>query len=277
MFQHETIKHVFLYEHHVAKELESEEPLSNKTFAKGQNKSQSDDSDDSKTSRPPGKKRLAKRKVLERHKKQAATVQGPVLAFKTMVVRLKTGKCLSNPPPREDNECGVFELLDSDDPCIGEVWTSLEHGRRGRTQLLEFLTISCGLSLQHASIAERWIPRWTNDAKILSKSRMKMLFKACSVVEEVMSWNAGKHLAGNYGVRNSKSVAENQPSVMSFFDALLTGKKGEAMPKFLWSTVNLLLVERGRSSRCCKRIGTGRMIFEPWLVKWSPSEEVILA
>jgi len=70
---------------------------------------------------------------------------------------------------------------------------------------------------------------------------------------------------------------KEQPSVMSFFDALLTAKKGEPRPKFLWSTVNLLLIDRGDGDHIARRIGVGRVIFEAWLFKWSKPEEVILA
>jgi len=104
-----------------------------------------------------------------------------------------------------------------------------------------------------------------------------MLFNCCQVVEEVIGWNSGKHLAGNYGLRKSASLLEKQPSVMSFFDALLTAKNGEPRPKFLWSTVNLLLVEWGDKDNIARRIGVGRVIFEACLFKSSKPEEIMLA
>lgn len=130
--------------------------------------------------------------------------------------------------------------------------------------------------MQATNIADSWVPRWTFDATILPKSRTKILFNCCQLVEEVILWNSGKHLAGNYGLRKSASSLEKQPSVMPFFDALITAKKGEPRPKFLWSTVNLLLVERGDKDNVARRVGVGRVIFEAWLFKCSKPEEVIL-
>jgi hypothetical protein len=277
IFRHHTVKHVFLYKHGKAHELNCEEPLSFSTFTKDEKKPDDDDDEDSRKRQPSGgSKTRASSKVCRHHFQMAATIKGPVLSMKTVVVELSIGACLSQPPPQDENEASVFELLDSG-LCVGEVWTTLKHAKRGRTWPLEFLTISWGLSLQAAEIADSWIPRWTFDAKILPKSKTKVLLTCCQAVEEVMSWNSGKHLAGNYGLRKSASPVEEQPSVMSFFDALLTAKKGEPRPKFLWSTVNLLLIDRGDGDHIARRIGVGRVIFEAWLFKWSKPEEVILA
>ncbi|KIX03573.1 uncharacterized protein Z518_07126 [Rhinocladiella mackenziei CBS 650.93] len=59
----------------------------------------------------------------------------------------------------------------------------------------------------------------------------------------------------NYSVRNPSSPKEQSPSVISSFNALLTAKKGAPRPKFLWSTVNLLPVER-EQDQVARRIGT---------------------
>ncbi|KAK5318051.1 hypothetical protein LTR70_005535 [Exophiala xenobiotica] len=123
-------------------------------------------------------------------------------------------------------------------------------------------------------------PRDDNEASIfelVDSGLIKMLFNCCQVVEEVIGWNSGKHLAGNYGLGKSASLLEKQPSVMSFFNALLTAKNGEPRPKFLWSTVNLLLVERGDKDNIARRIGVDRVIFEAWLFKSSKPEEAMLA
>jgi len=243
MFQHHTVKHVFLYEDGKAIELACEEPLSFSTFTRDEKKPDSVDDEDSKEKQRSGRaKTCASRKVRRYHQEVAKSIKGPVLSMRTMVVKLSVGACLSPSQPQDDNEASIFELVNSG-LCVGEVWTTLKHAKRGRQRPLEFLTISWGLSLRAADIADSWVPRWTFDAPVLPRSRTKMLFNCCQVVEEVIGRKSGKHLAGNYGLRKSASLLEKQPSVMSFFDALLTAKNGEPRPKFLWSTVNLLLVE----------------------------------
>lgn len=97
------------------------------------------------------------------------------------------------------------------------------------------------------------------------------------MVEEVTKWDLGNHLAGSYGLRKCVSTIEEQPSIMSVFDALLTAKKGEPWPKFLWSTFNLLLIDREGRENIARRIEVGRIIFEAWLFKWSKPKEVALA
>jgi hypothetical protein len=62
---------------------------------------------------------------------------------------------------------------------------------------------------------------------------------------------------------------------MSFIDALLMARKDEPRPKFLWSTVNLLLVEW--EDGVARRIGVGRVIFNAWLHQWNSQQEVFLA
>ena len=66
--------------------------------------------------------------------------------------------------------------------------------------------------------------------------------------------------------------------MMKFADALFTAQKGEPRPKFLWSTVNMILVEW--DGAIARRVGIGRVIFDAWLMArglLSMSEEVILA
>jgi len=222
MFRDHTVKHVFLYENGKAYELNCEEPLSLSTFTKDNRKFGEQDDDSSRE-----RHSHVGTKVRARHMKIAATIPGPVLSMKAVVVKLSIGACLSHIAPRDENEVGVFELLDSG-MCVAEVWTTVGQAKKGATQPLEFLTISWGLSLQAAEIHRSWVPRWTFDATILPKSKIKMLFTCCQGVEELMSWNSRKHLAGNYGLKKSTLTVEKQPSVMSFFDALLTAKKRTA-------------------------------------------------
>lgn len=62
---------------------------------------------------------------------------------------------------------------------------------------------------------------------------------------------------------------------MSFFGVVLSAEEGQRQPKFVWSTVNLLVIERDRGSRVARRVRVGSTIFEAWLLKWSTPQEVI--
>jgi hypothetical protein len=73
--------------------------------------------------------------------------------------------------PTDENESSVFELLDSSDLCVGEAWMTLQtHSSRPRKPL-ELITISWGLSLTVAQIAEERILRWTFDAVKLPEAK----------------------------------------------------------------------------------------------------------
>jgi len=158
--------------------------------------------------------------------------------METIIVKLNIGRCLHHTLPTHDDDASVFELVDHTGSCVGEVWTTLRLAKEGREEPLEFLTINWGLSLSVAEIDEPFIPRWTFDSDKLPESE---IFMSCrSFFEEALRPAPSKGLMGRYGVNSAQA---EQPSVMKFLDALFTAKKGQPRPKFLWSTVNLILVE----------------------------------
>lgn len=83
---------------------------------------------------------------------------GPILPMKAVVLKLLIGACLSQPPPDDEDEASVFEILNSGS-CVEEVWTTFGETKIGRTRPLELPTTSWGFSLQAAEIADSWIPR----------------------------------------------------------------------------------------------------------------------
>lgn len=177
------------------------------------------------------------------NKKLAARTRIPLLSMQTVVVRFSIGACLHSHEPTDENESSVFELLDSGNLCVGEVYTTLKYARKGREQSFEFITVCWGLSLSAATIAEEHIPRWTFDAAKLPKAKT------------LVSW---------------KSNAEET------LQLLIPAKKGEKRPKFLWSTVNLIAVERDEEGKYARRIGVGKVIFEAWMGLYKGTEEVLL-
>lgn len=203
------------------------------------------------------------------HSKLAAQHPFPLLSMKTVIVQFSIGDCLWHYSPHRSDESSVFELLGFDGECVGEVWTINKIAKRGRSHPLDFLTISWGPLLSVAEIAERYIPRWTFDAAKLPESRTFM--EHFPIVQQAFHSTSDKSLAGSYG-RNSRGM--ETPSMMAFVEALLPAKKEEPRPKFLWSTVNLILVEW--DGPIARRVGMGRVIFKAWLLQWNRAAEVIL-
>ena len=207
------------------------------------------------------REQLAQMSIRSRH---------PFLSLRTVVVHFHIGRCLQKPGPVFENEVSVFELLDLEYRCVGEVWTTLEAAKRRPKEGLKFVTVSWGLSLTFAKIAEKYIPRWTLDAAKLPESQMFKKWRP--VIENMFKPPPRKTLARRYDSTGSKSDL----TVMSFFDSLFNARAKEPLPKSLWSTVNLLLVDMdGQSAR---RLGVGRVIFGAWLMdaKFNMPEEVLL-
>lgn len=198
----------------------------------------------------------------------------PFLSMRTVVVHFHIGRCLQQPGPVHENEVSVFELLDAEYRCVGEVWTTLEAAKRPPKEGMKFLTISWGLSLTFAKITEKYIPRWTLDAAKLPESQMFKKWRP--VIEKTLKPPPRKTLARRDGGPGDGTGSKSELTVMSFFDSLFTAQAKEPLPKSLWSTVNLLLVDmKGQSAR---RFGVGRVIFGAWLMdaKLNMPEEVIL-
>jgi hypothetical protein len=93
-----------------------------------------------------------------------------------------------------------------------------------------------------------------------------------TIIQKAFRSAPGKSLAGRYG-RQSHGI--ETPPIMSFVEALLTAKREQPRPKFLWSTVNLILVDW--DGPIARRVGVGRVIFDAWLLSWAPAEDVLLA
>lgn len=222
-------------------------------------------------------------KELQYHKKLSSKTDFPLLSMNTVIVKFLIGSCLHHTQPVGENESSVFELIDEDGLCVGEVWTTLETARRGREKPLTFITISWGLSMSVAEIAEEYIPRWTFDAAKLPEAKKLANWRSYATeAMELLSSSTKSPDRGpkdyfgtdnrNKGNKNRKSI--EQPTAMAFFEALFKAKKGEPRPKFLWSTVNLVLV--GKTEEVYQRIGVGRVIFKAWLNLLNSPQHVVL-
>lgn len=187
-----------------------------------------------------------------------------LLTLRTVVVQFSVGGCLHSPDPAQEDESSVFELLDKNGTCVREIWTTLKNARKNSGRNLEFLTVSWGLSLSVAKIAEENIPKWLVSAGKLPESET---FNSWSpTLEYLFEKQSKKGLSGRYGQEPRAEL--NHPSVLSFFKEVLNAKKGEAQPRSLWSTVNLLLVSF--KGGMAQREGVGRVMFTPWLAAALP-------
>ena len=255
-----TIRDIYLCDDGVVSKLECRETLALSTFL--EEDITAPDQSNSHRERPKEAGHYPSRKSLK--------YRFPFLSMKTIVTRFAIGECLHDHPPIDLDEASIYELLDPQGRCVGEVWTTRRHAEHGSAQPLDFITVSWGLSLSAAEVAEEYVPRWTFNSARLPESQTFMDY--FPIIQNAFQYSSTKTLAGRYG-QHPRGI--KTPSLMNFVEALLTAEKGEPRPKFLWSTVNLILVEW--DGPVARRIGVGRVVFNAWLLARSPAEEIILA
>ena len=211
-----------------------------------------------------------------------------VLAFGTVVVRFRIGRALSESFSDQDCEVGAFELLNSNDECVGEVITT--YGRaRLRHGSNDFLTVSWGLSLQHAEIHDNYTPRWRFSSKARKKSvRASWLgddketglarLKGVDSPAAPLFYNP---LMAKYSRYIPKEVIlkygsheKTGPSGSELGEQIYLAKKGQPRPRSLWTVVNLMLVDW--DGHLARRAGVGKVIIGAWMEKRNPQREVIL-
>lgn len=275
LFRDHTVKDMVLCADGSATILNCGETFALSTFLQEENKSS--DSINKLKSLNESKSRSISPEGRYYNKKLAARTRIPLLSMQTVVVRFSIGSCLHTHEPTDENESSIFELLDSDNLCVGEVYTTLEYARKGRRQPFEFITICWGLSLGVAAIAEEHIPRWTFDAAKLPKAKTLVSWKTNAEETLRLLIPAKKKIASRSENENGEGGMLEQLPATAFFEALFKAKKGEKRPKFLWSTVNLIAIEREKEGRYARRIGVGKVIFEAWMGLYKSTEEVLLA
>ncbi|KAH8888540.1 HET-domain-containing protein [Thozetella sp. PMI_491] len=251
-----TVRELHLcHDGHVS-EMSCDETLALATFLEDDASAREDDAHERKQKMTPARRRQLIK--ISRHSKT------PFLSMWTVVIQLKIGHCLQQHPPVHEDEVGIFELVDTKGRCVGELWTTLGVVEREPNDGYNFLTISWGLSLSHAEIDEDHIPRWPLDAATLPES--KTFMKLRPLLEGFFTSPPRKSLAGRYGQGPNGAAQKSMDdyNVVSFLDAVLTAKCLEPQPKFLWSTVNLMLVEMDEDM-VARRAGIGKIIFGAWL------------
>jgi hypothetical protein len=210
-----------------------------------------------------------------------------VLVFETVVVKFWIGRSLHRRMTDNDDEAGIFELLNSDGECVGEI--RVTHGRVRRQRSAEdFLTISWGLSLQHAGVHSAYIPRWGFNSRAKSNSRFWKIWNDMSdkasgslMFTDVGFMPLAESLVQKYGRYLPKSLKmdmearEEKNTASRFLLEVYSAEKGEARPRSLWPIVNLILVDW--DGNIARRAGVGKVIMKAWQEAWSLPREVIFA
>lgn len=211
----------------------------------------------------------------------------PILVFETVLVKLRIGRSLFSRSTENDNEIGIFELLNLHDECIGEITTTYGRVRRRRSEE-DFITISWGLSLQHAHVHIDYVPRWSFNSKAKGKHQFWKAWNEHSegALGQVMQADVGFVLItdyivqkwGSYIPKNLRLEMEGQKKRNTASELLLElnyAEKGKARPRSLWPIVNLILVDWDGSM--VRRAGVGRIIMKAWQERWNPPEEIFFA
>lgn len=257
-----TVKRMVLCENDKIRDIRCEEPLTISIFS-----SENAVCRAAKVSRP---RRRTRERITHHRHTLASELKTPVLSMETVVVQFYIGRCLQAHAPTHEDETGIFELVMADGSCVGEVWTTKQMAAQGRKIPFDFLTISWGLSINHANIDEKFIPRWTMDAGKLPNA--ESVENLVAIVELVLGQSK---LGLTDGPDAWSEPMPGQPSTASFFNELLRAEKGRPRPMYLWSAVNLIQVTWDGS--IAQRVGVAKVIFDAWGMHWSKPEMVQLA
>jgi hypothetical protein len=210
-----------------------------------------------------------------------------VLVFETVVVKFRIGRSLYRRMTDHDDEAGIFELLNSDGECVGEI--RVTHGRARRQRSAEdFLTISWGLSLQNAQVHSAYIPCWNFNSRAKGNSGFWEVWNELSDKASGSLLDAdfgfmpvAESLVQKYGRYMPKSLKldiearKEQHTASELLFQVYHAEKGMARPRSLWPVVNLILVDW--DGNMVRRAGVGKVIMKAWQEVWSPPREVIFA
>jgi hypothetical protein len=209
-----------------------------------------------------------------------------VLIFKTVVVSFRVGRSLYNRSTRDEDEAGVFELLNGEGECVGEIITTHRFACHEK-RFYDFLTMSWGFSLQHAQLEQSYVPKWTVDSQRNNESLFNQftpdLFQAYFMLEGQLGKFAQlprfqeilHHMPKGFKLHMEEPRRQGQLS--GLFSDLRAARSGQPRPRSLWPIVNLMMVHWEKDSGIAKRIGVGRVIMKAWQEAWNPRTEVWLA
>ena len=236
----------------------------------------------------------------------------PSLYLKTVVVSFYLGDAIGQSPRSNDsNEVRLFELLDADGFCVGEVWTTVAIASKARRHSIDFLTITWGLGMEASIISDEYVPKWSrtslpdmsreerrefanqwklridlgtggmlvNGLRIMSGKNVEM--------EQDQTWV--QYMGGKIADRIQKRMNVKTPAperialrdeidgsatAGTLMEQVLLAEAGSPRPRELWTVVNLMAV--AWKDDVAHRIGVGKVIRKAWQEQWSSAKTVIL-
>lgn len=177
------------------------------------------------------------------------------------MVRFKIGGLLRSAESNDEDRAAMFQLLDEENNCVGEIITTDTMRREAEGHSVDFLSISWGSGLHAARIPGSQIPKWpftSRTAQELSRTENQRAAKyLCRMFGgDLISNDMGflRDLGAN-GTHNSGSVLQQ----------ILMAREGDDLPKELWAVVNVISVSwEGQARQVARRTGVGRVVFKVW-------------
>ena len=84
----------------------------------------------------------------------------PLLLIETPVVRFRVGKALDVQVGTDPESTALYELVDDQRRCVGEVWLTQGFARRRNSRRVDCLTLSRTWKFEKAEIDDNYRPRW---------------------------------------------------------------------------------------------------------------------
>jgi hypothetical protein len=200
----------------------------------------------------------------------------PALVFKTTVVSFHIGRILQGSFKGCYEETGLYELVDSEGLCVGEIWTTHESVRRAGRGPVSFLSISWSLSLQGANIHHNYIDKFVS---ALDEPRKTNALMAPIKFMDNGLVGLADHFMSNWGMplpdewTSGAKANSSSKSAAELYRDIVTANVGDPIPRSLWPVVNVILVEwTGRRAR---RLGAGKVVMSAWEKERTPPREVI--
>jgi len=211
-----------------------------------------------------------------RPSKRILSEKGPALVFKTTVVPISIGRIVQGSFKGCYEETGIYELVDSEGLCVGEVWTTHESVWRAGKSSVSFLSISWSFSLQNADIHQKYIDKFVSaldkpqsvDYEVLT---MRLMDKGLAGFADKFMSKWGMSLPDEW--KSGAKSSYSRKSAGDLYREIVTANVGDPMPRSLWPVVNVILVEwAGPRAR---RVGAGKIMMSAWEKIRTPPREVI--
>ena len=235
----------------------------------------------------------------------------PSLYLKTVVVSFYLGDAIGpNRSSNDGNEVRLFELLNANGFCVGEVWMTVDVAIKAKRHPIDFLTITWGLGLESSMISDEYVPKWSRTSlpemspeerrEFANQWKFQIDLGAGGMLVNGLQIMSGKndkteqdrnwveHMGGKIADKlqermNVKTVAPEKIALRdeskgsttagTLMEQVLLAEEGSPRPRELWTVVNLIAVTW--KDDVAHRIGVGKVIRKAWQAQWSSTKTVI--